>query len=703
MGTYSAFSNYVERMSFKHATILAINENSIDINVDGVDWDGVDWRYNCQSGWVPDDPSIPYSVGDTVEIEWDDYLGEPHCVIGFPDGARRCLMHGLLIYTAYPSPDLRAYTLEAWINGDPIIVSKWETDGTPIDPPRNYRIILNDISIAYQNLDDYPSTYGRILDVKFAENNVYRIGVLVDRQISPYAEEDDEMRYTHLVLTYVVDPVTLELELEDYWGIVGQTGCQGGCSDADKLRNNPWCPGWLCQCGSDGARNGCFTCSTNYYWSYTVYADLPSPREYTYIDDLSSQSTGSCGGTCCGDCVQGFTPERIWLSSEQGTEPIIFATGRRTAHKMVMPGSNRTRSYTWDHPVSLTFLNTGVTQEGGVFHQYDETQYFDVTQVDRCYKARSRLSYTLSGYNYPAMIPPIEHIYEGDWGISQYGVGNCYNVVGQQIQAQLVRANPTAFTCDYLHNLLGDYHDELPYLELIYWSQKAGGAASEDRICLAPLGGECPSCDPSWSVSYDVVIPLSEESYFYRKYHSWQRGNCEDDSDPESGDLKTRGFSMTYPSNQDITPRYAFLLAMPEMALVWGRTTLNAPLFRSYTTAFTDTIHEVRCQEGQTNPNCYDPITAEMVADEDLGYDDEDLGYDRMWSMLIHPSGGGWIIRVVRDGTFDYSFRFYAFSKLTEVGGNEIVHSGSPSWSRSYESSFFEPKGHDVVVYDPSM
>jgi len=699
MALYNNFTSYVERMVFKNATIRNVNDDSIDITIDGVDYDNIDWRYHCQGGYVPPNPKVPYSAGQTVVVEWDQFDSEPLAVIGFPDGARSCTSLALLIHTSMAPPSMKAYKLEAWINGDPIKVSFWETTGDPIDPPREYRIILNDIAVAYAALDTYPGTHGKILDVQFAKNYPYRIGVLVDREESPYADEDDVMDYHYLVLTYNIDPATMEMSLENYWGIqVGTVGCKGGCGDNDLLLNNTWCPDWRCGCGSDDARQGCFSCNAAYHYEYTVY-NAGQNAEYHWVEDVSSNSHASCGSTCCGDCHQTYMPHKIYL--EETGEPIIFATGRRTSHVMVMPGGSKTQYSVYDHPVTKTWLDTGKVDEGGINTTSSYTWSYSVTQTERCYKAKSRYQYHVYGYYYPTGGYTFDHVFDDGWGTPQYGVGNCYNHVGKQIQANLVRGNPTAFACTYAHNLIGDHYTRIPYIEITSWSQTAQ-AQGQTKWCLAALGVACPVCAPSWMAWYTMHLVLSSDSYIYSEYERLQKADCNDETidNQYAGHL----FSMTKPSIDGISPKWSLHIDRPDAALVWGKTTLLDHLFKSYTTAFIGSIQEVNCKDGQSNPNCYDPVTIDDVNDPDLEYDISELGEEKRWHLLISPAKAGFIIGLERDGTFDYTYEIYGFTDLEEtVAGNGIIqHSGSPVFRKSYESSYLEPKGHAVCVYTPT-
>lgn len=700
MALYDNFTSYVERSAFKNAVIRNVNEDSIDITIDGVDWDDVDWRYHCQGGYIPLSPKIPYSAGQTVVVEWDQFGGKPLAVVGFPDGARSCTSLALLIHTSLVPPTLRAYKLEAWINGDPIKVSFWETTGNPIDPPRNYRIILNDIAMAYAALDSYPGTYGKILDIQFAKNYPYRIGVLVDREESPYADEDDEMDYHYLVLTYRIDPATLEMSLENYWGIqVGLVGCKGGCSGTNLEKNNPWCPDWRCGCGDDAVRSGCFQCSAHWHYERVSYVEIYNRDDYWTEDSTSeSSASGSCGNTCCGDCHQTYGPSKIYL--EETGEPTIFATGRRTAHVMVMPAGSRTRSSVYYNPTSWVYLATGETGHAGIIRYRDYTWSYTVTQVERCFKAQERYQYHIYGHHLSSGEWPFDHVYDSGWGEPQYGVGNCYNHVNKQIQANLVRANPDAFKCNYAHNLIGDHYTRIPYIELTSWSQVAGDP-SYHPTCGAPLGQLCPVCSPNWMAWYTISLVLASDSYIYSGYEKLQKADC----NSEVTDDKYKGhlFNMTNPTIDGISPKWSLHIDRPNAALVWGRSTLLSPLYKSYTTAFTGSLQEVRCKSGQTNPDCYDPVTVDDVNNEDFEYDAGELGEEKKWHLLISPAKAGFIIGVTREGTFDYSYEIYGFTDLVETahGSGIIQHSGNPVFRGGYQSTYLEPKGHAVCVYTP--
>lgn len=705
MSRYNAFSSFVERMAFKHATIRNINTDSIDITVEGVDWDGVDWKYNCQGGYEPPNPQIPYSVGDTVSIEWDTFLEEPHAVIGFPDGANQCSVFGLLIYTSHSAPYYKVWKLEAWVNDNPIKVSYWEeglpgTIGAPIDGgPRNYRLIQNDVAHAYEDLDSYPGITGKILDIQFAENYPYRIVVLVDREVSLYAEEDDVMEYTHVVLTYTINPNTLEMEWEDYWGLQAgrQTGCRGGCSDSDLERNNPWCPSWTCGCGNDESRSGCLACSTSYYYEYTAY-DAHTNTEYHYVDDMQSECSGSCGDTCCGDCIQTYMPQFVYIDSDG--DPTIFATGIRVSHVMVMPGASRSRTWTWDHPVSQTWLDTGVVFYGGVNKTMNEHWAYNITQEDRCYKAEEKYSYDISGSYYPSGNPIGPSNYDSGFGSAQYGIGNCFNALGKQIMSNIVRGDPSVWRCSYQHNLLGDYYKQLPYIELNVWAGVAS-AINGDRQCLAPLGTLCGQ-KSAWTSSYSLYLVLSDDAYYYSQYERYSHADYSYEDDPENNEYKGHLVSIPTLSIDNASPRWALRQARPDVAVVWGDTALLHTIFKSFTTTFIGSLQEVRCKEGQTNPDCYNAVTQALI-DEGHTYSASEIGEEREWTLLIGPDRAGWIISFRKDGTYDIEFELYAFTDLEEdiAASGIIIHSGSPSFTKSYESSYFEPKGHAVCVYTP--
>jgi hypothetical protein len=159
---------------------------------------------------------------------------------------------------------------------------------------------------------------------------------------------------------------------------------------------------------------------------------------------------------------------------------------------------------------------------------------------------------------------------------------------------------------------------------------------------------------------------------------------------------------MTPPNIQNISPRWSLHTARPDAVLVWARTAISSEIFKSYTTAFLGSVQEIKCKPGQSSPDCSHLIEQADI-DAGMNYDPSEIGEEREWHLLVSPSKAGWIISFQRSGVLDFEFRLLGFTELEEdtPGSGLIVHSGEPVWSKSYESTFLEPKGHAVCVYTP--
>ena len=74
---------------FKEAMVVALNDNTLDIDIDGTIYTNVDIHYHCDSdGTVHGNP---FQLNDTVVVSWDKTVEQPYEVIGYKDFPRDCL------------------------------------------------------------------------------------------------------------------------------------------------------------------------------------------------------------------------------------------------------------------------------------------------------------------------------------------------------------------------------------------------------------------------------------------------------------------------------------------------------------------------------------------------------------------------------------------------------------------------------------